>query len=282
MTDKPQLKPIGAVAGIGGYTQIRQYLTQQFAKLGFEPFDNGVAAFAKFSGEVEGQKITISFSILKRSKYVGISSDHQFRYRTFQGIRMECILPTTIKTRLLIVKTPGRWLKRITNWLLRRKKFKAIDKDYLGKELYSPDELFAQAFINDATIKNNLQQLTHKTTQCISWGLVLIPEQLNLNITLANLDEFESDKLKNRMHNLVKLVQSIESKSVSQELSLTKSEIMARDNPKKLVWRGLWFILLYILFCLLLIGILFLITLNFGHNTVLILGIVLFLIYKYI
>ncbi len=32
MTDKPQLKPIGAVAGIGGYTQIRQYLTQQLTK----------------------------------------------------------------------------------------------------------------------------------------------------------------------------------------------------------------------------------------------------------
>ncbi len=282
MTDKPQLKPIGAVAGIGGRKQIRQYLTQQFAKLGFEPFDNGIPALARLSGTIEEQQITVSFSILKLSKYVGVHQDHQFRYRTFQGIRMQCILPTTQKTRLLIVKkNQGKWLKRSTNWLMRWRKFKAIDKDYLGKELYSPDDLFAQAFINDAQISMVLEQLTHKDTQCLSWGVILIPEQLNLNVTLANLDDFQSDKLKNRMRNMVKLVKAIESKSISQELSMRKAEILARDNPKKLMWRGLWIILLTILFCVLLIGVLFLITFKFGQAPVLILGIALFLIYKY-
>ncbi len=282
MTDKPQLKPIGAVAGIGGRKQIRQYLTQQFAKLGFEPFDNGIPALAKLSGTIEEQQITVSFSILKLSKYVGVHQDHQFRYRTFQGIRMQCILPTTQKTRLLIVKkNQGKWLKRSTNWLMRWRKFKAIDKDYLGKELYSPDDLFAQAFINDAQISMVLEQLTHKDTQCLSWGMILIPEQLNFDVTFANLDDFQSDKLKNRMRNMVKLVKAIESKSISQELSMRKAEILARDNPKKLMWRGLWIILLTILFCVLLIGVLFLITLKFGQAPVLILGIALFLIYKY-
>ena len=282
MTNKPQLKPIGAVAGIGGRKQIRQYLTQQFVKLGFEPFDNGIPALAKFSGTIEGQQITVAFSILKLSKYVGFHQDHQFRYRTFQGIRMQCILPTTQKTRLLIVKkNQGKWLKRSTNWLMRWRKFKAIDKDYLGKELYSPDDLFAQAFINDAQISMVLEQLTHKDTQSLSWGVILIPEQLNLNVTLANLDDFQSDKLKNRMRKMVKLVKAIESKAISQELSMRKAEILARDNPKKLMWRGLWIILLTILFCVLLIGVLFFITLKFGQAPVLILGIALFLIYKY-
>ena len=280
---KPQLKAIGEITGIGGRKQIRHYLTQQFAALGFEPFDNGIPALAKFSGTIEGQQITVAFSILKLSKYVGINQDHQFRYRTFQGIRMQCILPTTQKTRLVSVKkTQGKWLKRSTNWLMRWRKFKAIAKDYLAQEIYSPDELFAHDFINDASIKNNLQQLTHKTTQCISWGLVLIPEQLNFNVTFANLDELASDKLKNRMHNMVKLVKAIENKAISQELSMRKAEILARDNPKKLMWRGLRIILLYLLLSVLLIGLLFFTTLKFGQAPVLILGIALFLIYKYV
>ncbi len=281
MYNKPQLKPIGSIAGIGGRKTIRQYLTQQFASIGFKPFDDGVPAFAKYQGEIDGREIKCTFTILKRSKYQGIDNNHQFRYRTFQGVRMKTELIVKQKTRLVIAKkTTGKWLKRITNWAMRYKNIKPIDMDYLNKEVYSADESFAHSFINDAEVKNTLHNLTNEKTQTLSWGMVLIPEKLTFGSTFANLDDFETDLLNKRFGSLINLVKSIENKPISQELELTKQEILARDNPKKLMWRGLWFILLYLLLCLLLIGLLFFITVKFGKLPIVILGIVAYIIYK--
>ncbi len=281
MISKPQLKPIGSIAGIGGKQTIRQYLTQQFASIGFKPFDDGVIAFAKYKAIIDGREIKCTFTLLESSKYRGIDNNHQFRYRTFQGIRMKTQLSVKQKTRLVIAKkTKGKWLKRITSCAMRYKKFKAIEMDYLQKEVYSPDELFAQAFVNNADIQNTLQNLTDEKTKILSWGMVLIPEKLTFGTTFANLDDFETVLLNKRFQHLIKLAKIIENKPITQELELTKTEILARDNPKKLMWRGLWFILLYILLCVLLIGLLFFITIKFGQWPIIIMGVAAYIIYK--
>ncbi len=278
---KPQLKPIGSIVGIRGRSEINEYLTQQFASIGFQPINDGVISFAKYKGVIDGREIKCTFSLLKSSKYQGIDSNHQFRYRTFQGVRMDTELGVKQKTRLIIAKkTTGKWLKRITNWIMRFKNFKLISNNYLNKEVYCPDELFAHSFVNDAEVKNTLQNLTEEKTQTLSWGIVLIPETLTFGTTFANLDEFETELLIKRFKHLVNLSKVIEYQPISRELVLSKKEIMARDNPKKLMWRGLWFILLYILLCILLTGLLFFITVKFGQWPIIIMGITAYFIYK--
>lgn len=281
MIEKPQLKPIGAIVGIGGRDKIHQYLNQQFTGVGFYSYDRGVVGLAQFKGIINGQEIIISFTILKRSKYQGITPDQQIRYRTYQGLRVKYFLPINLKTRIVIAKkTQGRWLIRLTNWVMKFKKFKTIDKNYLGKEVYSPDELFAQAFVNDSQLTNTLYQLTHKDTSCMSWGLIIIPEQLNFNRTFANLDGFETAQLQTNLSTLVNLVKHIENKPISQELTMSKSEILARDNPKKLVWRGLWFVLLFMFLACLFIGLLFFIAVKFGQWILLVMGMIVYVVYK--
>ncbi len=281
MISKPQLKSIGSVVGIGGKELIRQYLTQQFESIGFKPFDDGILAFAKYKGVINGKEIKCTFSMLKRTRYQGIDNDHQVRYRTFQGIRMKTELSVKQKTRLVIAKKiKGKWIKRITKWIMRYKKFKRINMDYLNKEVYSPDELFAHSLINDAEVQNTLQNLTDEKTKILAWGMVLIPEKLTFGTTFANLDDFETELLNQRFRHLLKLVKSIENKPISQELELSKQEILARDNPKKLMWRGVWLILLYLLLCVLLIGLLFFITVKFGRLPIIIMGIIAYIIYK--
>jgi hypothetical protein len=280
---KPVLKPIGSVVGVFGRSKIREYLNQQFASVGFQAIEDGLADIAKYKGTINGKEIALSFSLLKISKYYGINQDHQFRLRTFQGIRMRSTLVVNLKTRLVIAKkTKGKWTKRITHWVMQFKKFKTISNDYLGKEVYSPDELFAEAFINDSQISNQLSQLNSIDSQCISWGLILIPEQLEVNTTFANLDDFETNKLHQRLSVLAELAKTLESKPISKKIEMTKSETMMRENPKKLMWRGLWFILLYILLCVLLIGLMFFITVKFGQWPIIIIGITAYIIYKYV
>jgi hypothetical protein len=281
MISKPQLKSIGSVVGIGGKELIRQYLTQQFESIGFKPFDDGILAFAKYKGVINGKEIKCTFSMLKRTKYQGINNDHQVRYRTFQGIRMKTELSVNQKTRLVIAKkTKGKWIKRISKWIMSYKKFKQINMDYLNKEVYSPDELFAHTLINDAEVQNTLQNLTGEKTKVLAWGIILIPEKLTFGTTFANLDDFETELLNQRFQNIINLAKNIENKPINQELELTKKEILARDNPKKLMWRGLWFVLFYILLCVLLIGLLFFITVKFGQWPIIIMGITAYIIYK--
>ena len=264
MKNKPILKPIGSVAGIGGRNEVRQYLIQQFAKVGLHPYDNGLPGLVHFKGIINHQEITIAFSILKLTKYKGLHQDHQVKYRTFQGIRAQFILPTKQKTRLIIAKkTQGKWLKKITSWAMKLKKFKFIDNHYFGKEVYSRDKLFASQFINDEQIKSSLNQL-NQNNSCISWGMILIPEQLNINITYQNLDDFESKKLHNLLLNLIKLNNAVEKKQISQELAMSSTEVLARDNPKKSLKRGMWIALLYLLFIFLLVGSLVLIAVKLG------------------
>jgi len=281
MIEKPQLKPIDAIVGIGGRDEIRQYLNQQFTGIGFCSSDSGVVGLAQFKGVINGQEITVSFSMLKRTKYQGITPSQQIRYRTYQGLRVKYFLPIKLKTRIVIAKkTQGKWLILLTNWVMRFKKFKTIDKDYLGKEVYSPDELFAQAFVNDSQLTNTLYHLTHKDTLCISWGLIIIPEQLNFNRTFTNLDGFETAQLLTELSTLVNLVKDIENKPISQEFTMSKSEILARDNPKKLVWRGLWFILLFMFLACLFIGLLLFVAVKLGQWILLVVGMIAYIIYK--
>ena len=285
MVNKPQLKPIGSIAGIGGRKEIRQYLSQQFEAIGFKPYSDGITALAKYQGTINGYKMVCSFSIHKRTKYKGISQDHQFRYRTFQGIRMNAVMSIQQKTRLVIAKQiTHKWLRRITNLALKYRKMKVVELDYLDKEVYAVDELFAQAFIIDREIKNTLQLLSQSLSclSCLSWGTILIPEQLTHGTTFANLDEFDAQKLNKRLENITKLAKAIESKPINQELRLRKSEIMARDNPKKLAWRGLWMILLFIMIGMALFGLLFLVAVKFGLGYVVAIVVSFYLTYKYI
>jgi len=264
MKNKPILKPIGSIAGIGGRNEVRQYLIQQFTKVGLHSYDNGLPGLVHFKGNINHQEITIVFSILKLTKYKGLHQDHQLKYRTFQGIRAQFILPTKQKTRLIIAKrTKGKWMKKITSWAMKLKKFKFIDNDFLGKEVYSPDKLFASEFINDEQIKNSLNHL-NQNDSCLSWGMILIPEQLNINITYHNLDDFESKKIQNLLSKLIELNNAIENKPISQELTMNSTEVLARDNPKKLLKRGMWIALLYLFFILLLVGSLVLIAVKMG------------------
>lgn len=283
MIDKPRLKPIGSVAGIGGKQTIHQYLNQQFSSVGFSAFDNGVPALAKYKGVIDNREIKCTFTMLKQSKYQGIDNNHQFRYRTFQGIRMRTEISVKQKTRLIIAKqTKGKWLKRITKWVMHYKKFKRISMDYLNKEVYSPDELFAHSLINDAEVQNTLQNLTDEKTQTLSWGMVLIPEQLTFGTTFANLDDFETELLNKRFDNLTNLAKSIENKPIVKELKMTKTEIMARDNPKKLMWRGLWKLLIILVIGMLIFGLMFTIRVKFGLGYDIALIAATYLIYKYI
>jgi hypothetical protein len=281
MIEKPQLKTIGSIVGMDGWNEILQYLNQQFTGMGFHLCDTGVVGLAQFKGIINGQEITVSISINKHSKHQGITQDQQIRYRTFQGVRVKYILPNNLKTRLVIArKTQGKWLTRFTHWAMKLKKFKTIDKDYLDKEVYSPDKLFAQAFINDRQITNTLSQLTAKDTQCISWGLILIPEQLNFNRTFTNLDDFETTQLQTDLSTLVNLVKAIENKPISQELTLDKAEVLARDNPKKSLWRAFMFILLFMVFVGLFIGLLLFLAMKFGEWIILVIGIIAYIVYK--
>ena len=280
---KPQLKPIGSIAGIGGRQQIQQYLKQQFASIGFQPFTDGVPALCKYHGTINGHEMVCSFSILKRTKYIGINQDQQIRYRTFQGIRMTTVMAVKQKSRLLMAKKiTNKWLRRITNLALKYRKFKVISLDYLDKEVYAIDELFAQACITDNNIKQQLQQLCSTQSRCLSWGLTLIPEQLTMGTTFASLEEFDTEKLKKRLDKIADLAQAIDSKPISRELKLRKAEIMARDNPKKMMWRGLWLILLFILIGMMLFGLLFFVSVKFGLGYVIAIVVSVYLIYKYI
>ena len=283
--NKPQLKTIGSIAGLGGRKKIRQYLNQQFEVIGFKPYSDGIAAFAKYQGTINGYDLVCSFSILKRTKYIGISQDHQTRYRTFQGIRMNTVLSVQQKTRLVIAKRiTHKWLRRITNLALRYRKMKIIDLNYLEKEVYAVDELFAQSFIHDSEIKNTLQQLSQfqSCQSCLSWGTILIPERLTYGTTFANLDEFDTENLSKRLENITKLAKAIESKPISQELNLTKAEIMARDNPKKLMWRGLGIIFLFILLGMLPFGFLFFVSVKYSLGYSIAIVVACYLIYKYV
>ena len=283
MTKKPQLKPIGAITGIGGRKEVCQYLDQQFDVIGFKPYNDGVPAFAKYQGLIKGYEMVCTFSVLKRTKYRGIDLDHHVRYRTFQGIRLKIVLPFKQKTRLVIAnKITHKWLRRITNLALKYRKFKVIDLNYLDKEVYATDKLFAQACTSDDTIKHILQQLTSKQSQCLSWGLTLIPDQLTFGTTFANLDDFDTEKLTNRLENITNLAKTIENKPISQEMSLRKAEIIARDNPKKILMRGFWKILLFIIIGMLPIGLLFSVTLKFGFGYTIVMVVATYLIYKFI
>lgn len=280
-TNKPKLKPIGSIVGIGGKREVHAYLTDIFAAIGFKKDNEGLAAFAKYKGIVDDKELKVSFSIFKTTHYKGFTVDHFVRYRRFQGLRMKTDVPLNIDTRLVIAKkTTGKWLKRFTNIAMKFKKIKLIDSNYLDKELYSPDEIYAQQIINDNDIRETIRKLNKKEAKVLSWGIIQIPGKLTFATTFSDLSEFDEDTLLKRLENISKLAHLFNKKTVTNVLEPSKSEILDRDNPKLLLRKGLLMVFFLILMGLSIIGLLLFITVKFGQWPVIILAITAYIIYK--
>jgi len=278
---KPQLKPIGSIVGIGGKREVHAYLNHIFAVIGFEKDTEGLAAFAKYKGIIDDKELKISFSIFKTTHYKGFGVDHFVRYRRFQGLRMKTDVPLNVDTRLVIAKqTIGKWLKRFTNMAMKLKQFKLIDNNYFDKELYSPDEFYAQQIIDDNEIKQIICKLTQKEAKVLSWGVIQIPGKLTLGITFSDLSDFDEDTLLKRFEYICKLAHLFDTKTVTKALEPTKIEFMSRKHPNKSLQKGLLMVLLFILLGLSVIGLLFFITVKFGQWPVFILAITAYIIYK--
>ncbi len=256
---KPQLKPIGAIVGIRGKLVIRDYLTRIFDTIGFKKNDEGLPAFAKYKGFIGAKELKINFSIHKRTHFIGINRNVQeIRYRTFEGIKMQVIVKLKVPTRLSIAGKPkSKWGIIISNLIFRLKKWSLIRTNYLNKIIISPDKIFAKEFTNDLAIKDLLSELA--TDDILSWGLVIIPGQLVIGHTFKNLDSFHEEMLLSRLKGIVKLANRIDQKAIEKPLNLTKREILLRDNPKALIWRYFFYLLLIII-----LGTALLIALLFG------------------
>ncbi len=256
-------KPIGSIAGIGSNAAIKNFLNNAFSEVDFVKDQDGLTAFAKYIGLINNKEVRVSFTILRRTKYTGFGVDHLLKYRTFQGIRMRISIPSNNPTRLLITKiTKGSFLIKLTKWVMKYKSFKKINSIKINdfeREVWSPDELFAKGFIANSKINTILNLLTNIKANILSWGIIVIPNRADISFTFANLDDFEPELLKARLKNSVEIVEQFESIPISKKLELTKSELIAQNNPKVFLWRSLGVLFLFIIFgTALLIGSLYL------------------------
>ncbi len=207
---KPNLKPIDSIIGITGKNQLKKYLTSVFNSIGFE-YDNEGVAFAKYKGFINNKEVKITISILKRTQYKGLHPDHLVKYRTFQGIRMRVQIKNNDLTRFIVSKkTTGFFLKTITKAIMRRKGYKKMETptvNFVYPEVWSVDKNFGNAFLKNKEINHLIYKLTEKKTKTISWGIIIEPNSFNYNATFENLADFEQEKLKNRLQNIVKMMQ---------------------------------------------------------------------------
>ena len=207
---KPNLKPIDSIIGITGKNQLKKYLTTVFNSVGFE-YDNEGVAFAKYKGFIDNKEVKIIISILKRTQYKGLHPDHWVKYRTFQGIRMHVQIKNDNLTRFIVSKkTTGFFLKAITKAVMKRKGYKRIKTptvNFVYPEVWSVDKKFGDAFVKNKEINHLILKLTEKKTKTLSWGIIIEPNSFNYNATFENLDDFDQEKLKNRLQNIVKMMQ---------------------------------------------------------------------------
>ncbi len=255
-------KPIGSLAGIGSNSEIKHFLNESFSTIGFTQNKEGLTAFSKYKGKINNREIQVSFTILRRTKYTGFGVDYLVKYRTYQGIRMRISIPFKKPTRLLITKlTQGKVLIFITNRVMKFKGFKKISAlkiNNFEREVWSPDKIFTENFLTNPEIENALTSLTNPKANLLSWGMITVPNQVDISFTFANLDDFETELLRHRMEKVVKIIEFMELLPISKKLRLTKSEKLAQNNPKAFLWRSLGFLFLFIVFGTgILIGILF-------------------------
>jgi len=254
---KPILKPIGNLVGFFGKNTVKTYLTWVFNEIGFVPDDDAAFTFASFKGVVNGKKIKIHFAILVRSKYTGVDANRQVRYRTFQGLRMDVSVDFSNPTRLIISKKPkGVLLKLITKVVMKYKNFKPVKSTFIYRkehEAWSPDILFANAFLNHSSIIENLDCLTKNKTTIKSWGIIINPVSFSFGTTFINLNDFDPEKIKNRLEKIVEIVLLSQNLVVSKKLNPTKAERLAQKDPKALARKGLVKVLLFVLIVIVLI-----------------------------
>ncbi|MFK5983648.1 MAG: hypothetical protein QM499_12100 [Flavobacteriaceae bacterium] len=215
---RPILKPIDSIIGYRDRGTIRNYLTSIFQSIGFEFDDEGIA-FAKYKGVIDGQEIKIAFTILMHTRYKGFHQDHLVKYRVFKGIRMRVVIPKNNLFRFIVSKkTKGFLLKTITKVVMKYKgykKIKLLSANDVYPEVWSPNEKFAASFIKSKEIEQLLIELAQKKTKTISWGIIIEPKYFSYNSNFSNLDEFETNKLKKRLENIIKMIRLSDSISTS-------------------------------------------------------------------
>ncbi len=190
--------------------------------------------YLKFSGIVQGRKVTISLGARSKNKY--ITPDISRRVHT--GMILSISAETTISTRLLLSPVESRqtWLVR---WLQKRQgnsELTQLPAEYRESVVWASEPVWAEGFLARPGVSKLMEPRGCLSGHTLAWGPTVC------NLTLARVPQDLSDAtLRSYVESLVSVVALAEQHPPRHVASPTWTERQCEQGRMPLIFVGLLF-----------------------------------------